>query len=297
MKSTACRAFVASSALCLISSVALAAPQRAAAPGNAKDAASMPTPRTAEGHPDLTGLWNAGMGGGRGEIDPTNPDYLKTDANGFDPSILATRGGTFTNFERDNTLTRRMGENKPVYRPKYWETIKQMDQNGNTEDPGGNCMPLGVPRVGPPAQIFQTANRLVLLYGNGAASPAGYRVLPIDGREHTNLDDLDGTWNGESIGHWDGDTLVVDSIGFNSSTWLDIEGYIHSENMHVVEKFTRTGNILTWQATVEDPDMLLQPYVMAPRIVRLNPDPKALMAEAPPCSERDHAHSVTKEHH
>jgi hypothetical protein len=299
MKSIAYRAILMSSTLCLISSAALAAPQRGGA-GNGKDAATMPTPRTADGHPDLSGLWAGGGGGGGGQLNPTSEDYLKTDANGFDPSIIATRGGGFINFERDNTLTRRMGTNKPVYRPKYWETIKFLDQNGNKEDPGYNCMPAGVPRLGPPAKIVETANQLIMLYpgqGGAIATTSTYRVIPTDGRKHTNLEDLDGTWNGEGIGHLEGDTMVIDTIGFNTATWMESGGYMHSENMHVVEKLTRNGNALTWQATIEDPDVLLQPWTMDSRTVRLNPDPKAVLGESAPCSERDMAHAVTKEHH
>jgi hypothetical protein len=288
------RTIAVTAALCWLCSTADA--QRRMPAADAKAAAPMPTPMTADGHPDLSGLWNGGMGGGN-QVNPTNPSYLDTDANGFAPSILATRGGTFTNFERDNTLVRRMGTNKPIYKPKYWETVKKLDQDGNSADPAGNCMPAGVPRVGPPAEILQTSKQLVFLYTSGAASPASYRAIPIDGRKHTSLEDLDGTWNGESIGHWEGDTMVIDSIGFNTATWLDIEGYIHSENMHVVERLHRDGNSMTWQATVEDPDMFLFPWEMNSRTVRLNPDPAAILAESPPCSERDYPHAVTKEHH
>ena len=190
-----------------------------------------------------------------------------------------------------------MGNNKPMYKPQYWETVKKLDQNGNTEDPSYGCLPAGVPREGPPVEIIQTAKKVFFLFPGGGghiAIPASYRVIPIDGRKHTNLDDLDGSWYGESIGHWEGDTLVVDTIGFNSSTWLDIEGYFHSENMHVIERLTRDGNNLTWQATVEDPDVLLQPWVWASRTVHLNPNPAALIPEALPCSDRDFAHTERK---
>ena len=91
--------------------------------------------------------------------------------------------------------------------------------------------------------------------------------------------------------------MVIDSIGFNTATWLDIMGYMHSENMHVIERLHRDGNSMTWQATVEDPDVFLHAWAMNPRTVRLNPDPMALLPESPPCSERDYAHVVTKEHH
>jgi len=92
--------------------------------------------------------------------------------------------------------------------------------------------------------------------------------------------------------------MVVDSIGFNSTSWFDqLGGYFHSENMHVIERLHRDGNTLTWTATVEDRDVLLEPWTTTPRVALLNPDPKAILPEALPCSERDFAHVVTKEHH
>jgi hypothetical protein len=258
------------------------------------------SPRAAGGHPDLSGLWAGGGGGGGigGGFDAGVADQLG--AVGFRPTIIATREDDVSNFERDNALVRRMGKNKPLYKPQYWETVKKLDQDSNLDDPGFNCMPPGIPRSGPPAQIVQTPTQLIFLYlgqGGAIAVPATYRTIAIDGRQHSNISDLDGTWFGESIGRWDGDTMIVDSIGFNSSSWLDTGGYFHSENLHVVERLTRNGNMLTWQATVEDPDVLLKPWVWEPRTVRLNPDPKALLPESLPCSERDHLHYATKEHH
>ena len=241
----------------------------------------------AQGHPDLTGLWNS-----------TAPSvFAKSD----DPlaSNLASRDGKLLNFERDFTLARRADPNKPLYKPQFWEKVQQGDQNGNTDDPSYGCMPGGVPRMGPPAQIVQTPKELVFLYFSPPAQGWGdqYRVIPTDGRAHTPLADLDGTWKGESIGHWEGDTLVVDTIGFNDTSWLEIGGYLHSENMHVIERLRREGDLLTYQVTVEDPDMLIKPWIMNPRTLRINPDPKAMLPESLPCVERDLSHLVTKEHH
>src|ERR1041385_4382906 len=258
-----------------------------------------PTPRTADGHPDLSGLWTGNAGGGGGS--PFGEEVRNSlGAVGIAPSILVTRDDNIENFERDNSLVGRMGSKKPLYKPQYWETVKKLDQDSNTADPGFNCMPPGIPRSGPPAQIVQTKDQLIFLYpgvGGATAFPATYRVIPIDGRKHSNLDDLDGTWFGESIGHWEGDTMVIDSIGFNSSSWLDTGGYFHSQKLPVIEKLTRNANARTWQVTSEDPDGLLKPWVWEPRTVRLNPDAKAVLPESLPCSERDHLHYVTKEHH
>jgi hypothetical protein len=245
------------------------------------------TPRTGDGHPDLSGVWNGA----------NNGPYIKAD----DPNaaLLAARDGTLINFERDNTIVRRSDPNKPLYKPEFWEKVKYLDQNGNTEDPSFGCVPGGVPRMGAPAKIVQTPTELIFLYVSGGAQGWGdqYRVIPIDGRPHTPLQDLDGTWKGESIGHWEGDTMVIDSVGFIDASWIDIGGYFHSENMHVIERVRREGGTLTWQATVEDPDVLLKPWTMNPRTLKLNPDPKAMLPETLPCIERDLRHLVTKEHH
>jgi hypothetical protein len=122
-------------------------------------------------------------------------------------------------------------------------------------------------------------------------------VIAMDNRPHTPLADLDGTWKGEAVGHWEDDTLVVDTIGFNDTGWLDIGGYFHSENMHVTERLHRDGDTLTWQATVDDPDVLIKPWIMNKRTLKRNPNPKAMLEETLPCSERDLSHLVTKEHH
>jgi hypothetical protein len=245
------------------------------------------TPRASDGHPDFTGIWIGRAGANF--VDSEDP----LAAN------LASRDGTLLNFERDNALIRRSDPNKPLYKPEFWEKVQKFDQDGNNADPSFGCMPAGVPRMGPPAKIVQTPKEIVFLYVAGGAQGQGdsYRVIPTDGRAHTPLDDLDGTWKGESIGHWEGETFVVDTIGFTDASWLDITGYFHSENMHVVERMHRDGNTLTWQATVDDPDVLIRPWVMTARTLRLNPDPKATLAETLPCVERDLKHLVTKEHH
>lgn len=247
-----------------------------------------PVPRTSSGHPDLSGLWNGATAQG--------PQLASKDPF---TTNLPSRDGSLVNYERDNALIRRSDTNRPLYKPEYWEKVQKLDQNGNEADPSYGCMLAGVPRMGPPDKIVQTEKEMIFLYVSPGARGWGdqYRVIPMDGRKHTPLQDLDGTWKGESIGHWDGDTLVIDTIGFNDTSWLDYGGYFHSENMHVIERMHREGDTLTWQATVEDPDVLLKPWAMNPRVQRLNPDPQAMPMETLPCVERDLSHLVTKEHH
>jgi hypothetical protein len=89
--------------------------------------------------------------------------------------------------------------------------------------------------------------------------------------------------------------MVIDIVGFNDESWLGWPGWLHSNNMHVIERYTRNGNTLRWESTVEDPDTLLEPFRMDPRVLRLNPDPKASFIEDLPCEERDAQHIVTHE--
>src|ERR1700730_6610025 len=205
-------------------------------------AAQQATPRLPDGHPDLNGVWNGNANG----------PFVKSE----DPlsQNLAARDGQLLNFERDNSLIRRSNPNKPLYKPQFWEKVQKLDQNGNNEDPSFGCMPAGVPRMGPPAKIVQTPTEMIFLHVSGGAQGWGdtFRVIPMDGRAHTPLEDLDGTWKGESLGHWEEDTLVIDTIGFNDTSWLDIGGYFHSENMRVIERLRREGNTLSWRAVVED---------------------------------------------
>lgn len=270
------------------------------------------TPRTPDGHPDLSGTWN-GLGDNIYGVPnqmanagiAVESDTLTRDI--FSGARIATLPRNTTTLlndekaERAAALLRRMGSDRPIYKPQFWDMVKNLDQNANEEDPSNNCMPAGVPRAGIPSFIGQAATYLIFIYpGQGGliATQTGYRIVPTDGRKHTPLQKLDGTYMGEAIGHWDGDTLVVDTYGFNSSTWFgQIGGYFHSENMHVIERFQRDGNTLTWTATVEDPDVLLESWTATPRVALLNPDPKALLPESLPCSERDLSHLVNKEHH
>ena len=157
----------------------------------------------------------------------------------------------------------------------------------NKEDPVMTCQPLGIPRQGPPRRIFQTANDVTLLYGAGVDGGGGYvdiRVVPTDGRKHDPAKALESKFTGYTVGRWEGDTLVLDSISFYDTTWLARGGFFHSDQMHVVEKFTRQGNQIRYEVTVEDPEVLVEPWVMTPRMLRLNPNPDAgLISERGTC--------------
>ena len=273
-----------------------AAPQYGAAPQGGRPAAAgqptVPTPRTADGHPDLSGMWGGGGGGGGGD---------KPDEKGNLTVIFKQRPcseqqkdlgncAQAVNFERDSGVEQRM-DPIPMYKPEFWERVQYLDRNGVQEDPTFHCKPAGVPRMGPPTKIVQTPSELVFLYAQGNV----FRVIPIDGRPHDPIKSQDTTWYGDAVGKWEGDTMVIDIVGFNDESWIEWPGWFHSNNMHVIEKFTRTGNTLRWEATVEDPDVLTQPYHVEGRTLRLNPNAKATLTEDLPCEERDSQHMVTHE--
>jgi hypothetical protein len=133
--------------------------------------------------------------------------------------------------------------------------------NLQKEDPEARCMPPGIPRMlytPYPAQIMQLSDRVVFIYEGGAHI---WRVIWLDGREHPK--DLNPTWLGDSIGHWEGDTLMVDVVGLNDRTWLDNSGHPHGDKLHVVEKFSRPdANTLHYEATIDDPDYYTRPWTV-----------------------------------
>lgn len=121
---------------------------------------------------------------------------------------------------------------------------------------GEVCLPRGVPdTIGEPypIQIVQTPTQVVILYEAGGY----FRVIPIDGRGHPK--DLDPTWMGNSVGHWEGDALVVDVIGVNDK--VSVGEYRHTTAYHLIERFERTRyDTLKYSATIEDPNVFAQPW-------------------------------------
>ena len=110
-----------------------------------------------------------------------------------------------------------------------------------------------------------------------------FRYIPIDGRQHRT--DIEASANGDSIGRWEGDTLVIDINNFSEDTWLADDGLFHSKNMHVVERVRRDGNSIQWSVVVEDPAVLQEPWKMTPRTLKLMTNTE--IEEAPPCNEKD----------
>ena len=224
-----------------------------------------PTPRMASGKPDMTGSWNtAGMNWryGNRRCGPTQVECSR--------QINQT-----ADFEFE--APSRFGPNRPLYKPEHWDKVQQLDMWTNKEDPVMTCQPLGIPRHGAPRRIVQTANDIIFFYGqyaDGGGGAGEYRIIPTDGRKH-NPARSETFYMGYTVGHWEGDTLVLDSRSFVDTTWLARGGFFHSDQMRVVERFTRQGNQIRYEVTVEDPEVLVEPWVMTPRTMRLNPNPDA----------------------
>jgi len=261
---------------------------------------SAATPHTADGKPDLSGMWGGrgggGDGGGGGKEDEGD---ITTNVASRRCSPNQVGCNDQTNQTVDGEFTGRMEANRPLYKPEYWDKVQDLDRNTNTKDPLFQCQPYGVPRMGAPTKIVQTGNEVILLYAAGGAGtqPEDFRIVPTDGRKHDPVRALDVTYYGDSVGHWEGDTLVVDSVGFNDITWLDKGGYFHSDLMHVIETFHRDGNTLSYQVTVDDPQVLLKPWVMTPKVLKLNTDAHAYIHEGDPCRDYDQSNMSSKIRH
>jgi hypothetical protein len=233
-------------------------------PPPATQTAAVATPRTASGKPDLTGNWGGGYnpisGGGTRRCGPTQTkvncnipmDNFWVDYEWLSPSRFGILG-------------------HPVYKPEFWNKIQELDQWTNKYDPVMTCQPLGIPRHGTPRRILQTDKDVIFFYGANADYGGGnaeFRDIPTDGRQRNARQENLATYYGYSIGTWEGDTLVIDSTSFVDSTWLGRGGLFHSGSMHIIEKLTRVGNELRYDMTIEDPEVLVEPWVMSTRVLR-----------------------------
>ena len=261
---------------------------------------SAPAPMSIDGHPDLTGLWWAyrgvnldvkQVGNTRVNLQPTSraPESEDPENN------LSVNTRIY-----DSVAARRANPDKPSYKPELMPKVGRLDRLEAKLDPAMHCQLPGIVRSGPPQQIIQGPGVVVFLYDSPDASYDAFRIIPTDGHPHRTAEQsngLDPSYMGDSIGRWEGDTLVVDTIDFNGEVWLGIDGWFTSTKLHVTERLRREGDVLHYQATVEDPEVLTKPWVMPERTLRLNRNDSRIEQEEPPCKEMDAAHVVTPEHH
>jgi hypothetical protein len=253
------------------------------------DAKTATVRRTADGHPDFSGVWipdAPGMIQTRRLPDGTIPCVV-----GCPPAPAAQGAAEASDAKAAEAPPRPMrAPQRPKYKPEFQAKVKQLDTDQVKEDPALRCGNPGLPRIGAPDGIVQTPGQIVFLYSDlfGAA----FRIIPTDGRPHRK--DAEETYLGESVGKWEGDTLVIEAVKFIEDTWLIDDGAFHSPSLRVVETLKFNGNKLEYQSTAHDPEVLAEPWVMRPRTLKMSDKP---MNEPLPCIETDLDHVVDGTHH
>jgi hypothetical protein len=182
-----------------------------------------PTPRTADGKADLSGLWQPNAGGYQMNV---TADLLPSEFRPWAAAVTKQRVENFA-FAKEN--------------------------------PVSLCLPSGpsVRAMMAMVKIIQTPSLIIMLYESGILD----RQIFMDGRPLPT--DPNPTWMGYSVGHWEGDALVVESAGFNDKTWLDLSGHPHSEELRVTERFTRRDfGHMQVQMTIDDPQAYARPFAV-----------------------------------
>jgi len=232
------------------------------APVSGQQAPAYRAPRGADGHPDLNGIWQA--------LNEANYDIEMHMAK----PALQTRPGPYGPVPAASVLaTGAVGAVPPgvgvvdgelPYKPEALVQRNKNRENWTTLDPEVKCYLPGVPRanyIPQPFQIFHSSKAIFFAYQYAGAVRNIYLKdpgpAPVD------------SWMGQSVGKWEGDTLVIDVTGFNDQTWFDRSGNYHSEKLHVVERYTRTApDVLTYEATIEDPNVFTRPWKMSMPLYR-----------------------------
>lgn len=230
-----------------------AAPTRLSAQAKPATAGpASPVPRMPDGHPDLSGVWWRGADiGGR----PATPPGGRAEA----------RGGPRSPAEAPPSFA-------GLYQPSAQAKAKTLRDK---DDPSLGCVPtafgtlnVSLFDVGAVGQIVQTPKFVVML----TETYHGFQIIPTDGRLHR--DDVIPSYRGDAVGHWEGDTLVVDKTNFNDDTWISAEGRVsfHSDALHMVERYHRVdANTLEIEATLEDSKVLTKPWVVPKQTLVLAP--------------------------
>jgi len=205
----------------------------------ATPAAGQALPRTADGKPDLSGIWQA--------VNTANWNILAHAAEKDVPAGLGVVEG-----------------DQIPYQPSAAAKQKENFANRATADPESKCYLPGVPRITYmpyPFQIFQTPAHIAITYEYVHA----VRRIFMQG---SHPDDIE-WYMGDSRGHWEGDTLAVDVKNFNDQTWFDRSGNFHSEALHVIERYTLvSANNINYEVTIEDPKVFTRPWKMSMPLYR-----------------------------
>jgi hypothetical protein len=230
------RAFRAFLGQAIATSIAVALVSTTAA---AQNAASSPVPRTSDGKPDLSGVYQASSRRGAWDYE------VPADQPGSTPRA------TPVNSARPEPVP---------FRPEARQRAQEILNRRSIDDPATLCLPQPSPRMTPvalfPIQFIQTPQQLVIMYEYFSE----FRVIPLDGRKVA--DDIEPTYLGTPVGHWDGDTLVIDMVGFKPGLWFG-NGLVTSDALKITERFTRVDrDQVNYEAILEDPKVLTKPYTI-----------------------------------
>ena len=214
-----------------------------------------PTPRLADGTPNLgrvageKGVWNVGWVPDFGDRVVGHEVPAAQRKTGYDPNHAGAASQPWV-------------PTMPWSAAVYEYNLK----NQGKYDPEGFCLPPGGPRmmVTPyPMEILQLPEqkRIIMIF-EGATHI--WREIYMDGRPHPTGDALNPTYLGHSVGRWEGDTLVIDVVGFNEASWLDPIGHPHTDQLHLIEKLTRVNkNVLHYEVTIDDPGAYTKPWTVS----------------------------------
>ena len=212
----------------------------------------LPTPRLADGKPDLTGSWQQAAGGQRGA-----PGGMFRRCGPWQNSNCMEWTNQSTDFAFQAPM--RLDPNQPLYKPEYWDKVIALDQWTNRDDPVMTCLPLGNQQFNVhtfPRKVIQTPGVLLLLY----ETHQGIRQVFTDGRSIPK-DDPQPWFYGYSVGRWEGDTLVVETAGFKDGGWLDINGSPLTEQGRTIERFRRPNfGTIEIEQTIDDPKAYTRPF-------------------------------------
>jgi hypothetical protein len=205
-------------------------------------------PRTADGKPDLTGVWQGGSTQ-RGSWEEVNVG-VGVGGSGREPSAPVVVGSN----------ERPAGREAAPYQPWAAKKVLEAFNRRGIDDPTGLCLPAGLPRIVMlglfPQQFIQTPQQIVILYEYMNV----FRVSPLNAKHP---DEILPSYMGNSVAHWEGDTLVVDVIGFNDKTWLSGAGTFHTDALHITERYTRVDkDQINYEVTMVDPNVLTKPWTL-----------------------------------
>jgi len=269
-----------------------------------------PAPRAADGKPDLSGVWEtapcpdcappvidgltptpgSGQAAARGAA-PAAPAPAAQGRGGAAPAGGGRGRGRGNPFARNvfGNVGGSTPDGEAPYQPWAKELVQKRMADNSKDNPDAHCLPMGIMQLDShpyPKKIVQTPTEVLMMY---EASGTTVRDIFLDGRPLPNREDVEPWWNGYSVGHWDGDTLVVETTGLMDDGWLDVRGSPLTSAAKLTERIRRLNyGYLEIKVTIDDPKAYTKPFdaVVYSRIM-----PTSQMSEFV-CIDKDAAHYI-----